>query len=522
LSKLIKFQLSMVLAFMFSLASMPLAFAESSLIPDKNLEQAIRIELKKPTGAITKKDLASLTSLYPEDPEKKVGSLIGLEHAVNLESLMLPGLGIKDISPLKDLHKVTFLALSGNQIRQLEPLQGLHQLEQLMIDANEIEKLDTLAGLTNLTDLLIGHNRINDLSPIQSLTKLSWLIVSDNQIESLEPLRNHPNIEHLYIENNQIQDISVLTTLPKLQEVSLSNNPLDANAEKVLAELTAKGVKVLEDADDQSDEQSTPPSEPDGITVLLNNELLKFQAPPIQKNGSVLVPFRAIFEALGLKVDWDPKAQSITGSMANTLIKLKVGSGTAEVNGKQMKLTAAPSTIGGSTYVPLRFIGEAVDAKVDWQEMVQTAAIYTKQPFATKDKKIQITAYQNWSDVTSSIENTGDHQLILFSSVMSTMVIQHYGKSDLDMSFDEYVSFAKKDLTDRYGMKMTEQSVKVGKIDAKQLNYSLIIKNKTIEYRMILFEQNNEFYTLLLTTPPQVSKQANAEFNEILTSIKIS
>ncbi|MFD0620975.1 stalk domain-containing protein [Paenibacillus sp. GCM10027629] len=516
--KPIQLQLVIALVFILSFASIPSALAETSLIPDKNLEQAIRIELKKPTGAITKKDLASLTSLYPEDPEKKVGSLIGLEHAVNLESLMLPGLGIKDISPLKDLHKVTFLALSGNQIRQLEPLQGLHQLEQLMIDANEIEKLDTLAGLTNLTDLLIGHNRIKDLSPIQSLTKLSWLIVSDNQIESLEPLRNHPNIEHLYIENNQIQDISVLTTLPKLQEVSLSNNPLDANAEKVLAELTAKGVKVLEDAD----EQSTPPSEPDGITVLLNNELLKFQAPPIQKNGSVLVPFRAIFEALGLKVDWDPKAQSITGSKANTLIKLKVGSGTAEVNGKQMKLTAAPSTIGGSTYVPLRFIGEAVDAKVDWQEMVQTAAIYTKQPFATKDKKIQITAYQNWSDVTSSIENAGDHQLILFSSVMSTMVIQHYSKSDLDMSFDEYVSFAKKDLTDRYGMKMTEQSVKVGKIDAKQLNYSLIIKNKTNEYRMILFEQNNEFYTLLLTTPPQVSKQANAEFNEILTSIKIS
>ncbi|MDQ0087584.1 hypothetical protein J2T12_000978 [Paenibacillus anaericanus] len=516
--KLIKLQLITVLAFLLSFVSIPSAFAETSLISDKNLEQAIRVELKKPTGSITKEDLQTMTSLYPDDPEQKIISLSGLEHAVNLESLMLPGLGITNIEPLKNLHKVTFLALNGNQITHIEPLQELSQLEQLVIDSNNIEKLDALAGLTNLTDLLIGDNQLKDLSPIQSLVKLNWLIISDNQIQSLEPLRDHPELEHLYFENNQVQDISVLTSLPKLKEVSLSNNPLDASAEKILTELAAKGVKVLE----EENEQPTPPSDPNEIMVLLNGEIVNFQVPPIQQNGSVLVPFRAIFEALGLKVDWDPKTQTIMGSKPGTLIKLKVGSTTAEINGKQIKLTVAPSTIKGSTYVPLRFIGEAVDAKVNWLAKIQAATIYTKQPSATKDKKVQVTAYGDWSDVTSSIENTGDHQLILISPEKSTMVIQHYSKSDLDMNFEQYVSFAQKDITDRNAVKITEQSVKVGKIDAKQLTYSLSNKNETIEFRMILCEQNDEIYTLVLASPSQVSKQANADFNEILKSIKLN
>ncbi|MDR0267838.1 stalk domain-containing protein [Paenibacillus sp.] len=515
--KPIKLQLITVLAFLLTFVSIPSAFAETSLISDKNLEQAIRVELKKPTGPITKEDLQTMTSLYPDNPEQKITSLSGLEHAVNLESLMLPGLGITNIEPLKNLHKVTFLALNGNQITQIEPLQELSQLEKLVIDSNNIEKLDALAGLTNLTDLLIGDNQLKDLSPIQSLVKLKWLIISDNQIQSLEPLRDHPALEHLYLENNQVQDISVLTSLPKLKEVSLSNNPLDARAEKILTELAAKGVKVLEE-----DEQPTPPSVPNEIMVLLNGEIVKFQVPPIQQNGSVLVPFRAIFESLGLKVDWDPKTQMITGSKPGTLIKLKVGSTTAEINGKQKKLTVAPSTIKGSTYVPLRFIGEAVDAKVNWLAEIQAATIYTKQPFATKDKKAQVTAYGDWSNVTSSIENTGDHQLILISPEKSTMVIQHYSKSDLDMNFEQYVSFFKKDTTDRNAVKVTEQPVKVGKINAKQLTYNLSKKNETMEYKIILCEQNNEIYTLVLASPSQVSKQANAEFNQILKSIKLN
>lgn len=516
--KMIKLVSTTVLAFLLCFVSIPSVFAEAALISDKNLEQAIRVELKKPAAPLTKEDLQTLTSLYPSDPEQKINSLSGLEHAVNLKSLMLPGLGITNIEPLQNLHKITFLALNDNQITGLEPLQTLSQLKQLNLDANNIEKLDALAGLTHLTDLLIGNNQVKDLTPIQSLVKLNWLIINDNQIQSLEPLRNHPELEHVYFENNLVEDISVLTTLPKLKEVSISNNPLNAGAQKILTELAAKGVEVL---DEESKEAATP-SNPDEIMVHLNGERITFQAPPIRQNGSVMVPFRAIFEALGLKVEWDSKTQTIKGSKPGTLIKLKLGSTTAEINGNQKKLTVAPSNIKGSTYVPLRFIGEAVDAKVNWLAEIQTATISTKQPFTTKDKKIQVTGYSDWSDVTSSVENAVDHQLFLISPEKSMLVISHYSKSELDMNFEQYISFVKKDITDKNASKITEQSVKAGKINAKQLTYTLGDADEKLIFQMILFEKNNEIYTLLSASPVKISKQAKAEFNEILKSIQVN
>lgn len=516
--KMIKLVSTTVLAFLLCFVSIPSVFAEAALISDKNLEQAIRAELKKPAAPLTKEDLQTLTSLYPSDPEQKINSLSGLEHAVNIKSLMLPGLGITNIVPLQNLHKITFLALNDNQITGLEPLQALSQLKQLNLDANNIEKLDALAGLTNLTDLLVSNNQLKDLSPIQSLVKLNWLIISDNQIQSLKPLRNHPELEHLYFDNNLVEDISVLTTLPKLKEVSISNNPLNAGAKKILTELAAKGVEVL----DEDTQEATPPANPDEIMVQLNGESIKFQAPPIRQNGSVMVPFRTIFEKLGLKVEWDSTTQTIRGSKPGTLIKLKLGSTTAEINGNQKKLTVAPANIKGSTYVPLRFIGEAVDAKVNWLAEIQTAIISTKQPFTTKDKKIQVTGYSDWSDVTSSGENAVDHQLLLISPEKSMLVISHYSKSALDMNFEQYISFVKKDITDKNASKITEQSVKAGKINAKQLTYTLSDADEKLIFQMILFEKNNEIYTLLLAFPAKISQQAKAEFNEILKSIQVN
>ncbi|MEK3904669.1 stalk domain-containing protein [Paenibacillus sp. FSL R7-0179] len=516
--KTIKLASTAVLAFLLCFVSIPSVFAEAALISDKNLEQAIRIELKKPAAPLTTEDLQSLTSLYPKDPEQKINSLSGLELAVNMKSLMLPGLGITNIEPLQKLHKVTFLALNDNRITALEPLQELSRLEQLNLDSNNIEKLDALAGLTQLTDLLIGNNQLKDLTPIQPLVNLNWLIISDNHIQSLEPLRNHPELEHVYFENNLVEDISVLTTLPKLKEVAISHNPLNAGAQKILTALAAKGVEVL----DEDTTEPAPPSNPDEIMVHLNGERMTFQAPPIRQNGSVMVPFRAIFEALGLKVEWDSTTQTIKGSKPGTLIKLKLGSTTAEINGNQKKLTVAPANIKGSTYVPLRFIGEAVDAKVSWLAEIQTATISTKQPFTTKDKKIKVTGYSDWSDVTSSVENAADRELFLISPEKSMLIISHYSKTELGMNLEEYISLVKKDITDKNASKITEQSVKAGKINAKQLTYTLSDTDEKLTYQMVLFEKDNEIYTLVSAFPAKISQQAKAEFNEILKSIQVN
>lgn len=100
------------------------------------------------------------------------------------------------------------------------------------------------------------------------------------------------------------------------------------------------------------------------IKVYINGSNLAFTAgTPYLKNNTVLVPFRVVFEKLGLQVLWDSKTGTVTGTGTGLDISLKVGSKRASVNGTVKQLTVAPVSSAGTTYIPLRFIAEATGAQ---------------------------------------------------------------------------------------------------------------------------------------------------------------
>ncbi len=71
------------------------------VIPDSNLEAAIREAINKPEGSIYTSDLQPLTTL--EAQERGISDLTGLEYCVNLQYLDLWGNNISDISALAGL-----------------------------------------------------------------------------------------------------------------------------------------------------------------------------------------------------------------------------------------------------------------------------------------------------------------------------------------------------------------------------------------------------------------------------------
>lgn len=101
------------------------------------------------------------------------------------------------------------------------------------------------------------------------------------------------------------------------------------------------------------------------ITVKVNGNQLSFDQPPYIANGSTMVPFRTIAEALGAEVDWDQASQKIT-IMGDKTVELTVNSKTARVNGTAVTLDNPAVVTGGRTMVPLRFVGEAMGAKVSY------------------------------------------------------------------------------------------------------------------------------------------------------------
>lgn len=86
--------------------------------------------------------------------------------------------------------------------------------------------------------------------------------------------------------------------------------------------------------------------------------------PPISKSGRTLVPVRYISEALGAKVDWDKPTNQVTVQQGDCVIKMTLGRKEMTINGVKKTLDVPVKTFQNRTYLPLRAIGEALSKSV--------------------------------------------------------------------------------------------------------------------------------------------------------------
>jgi hypothetical protein len=87
----------------------------------------------------------------------------------------------------------------------------------------------------------------------------------------------------------------------------------------------------------------------------------------------VFVPLRGVFENLGASVVYQGGVINATGRGHN--VSLKVGSQQATVDGQPQNLDVAPFIIGASTYVPLRFVSQALGATVNYDGANRVVAL---------------------------------------------------------------------------------------------------------------------------------------------------
>ena len=110
-------------------------------------------------------------------------------------------------------------------------------------------------------------------------------------------------------------------------------------------------------------------------SVLINSQITSIDAAPTIRNSRTFVPVRFISEAFGANVEWDPVFQMVTITLGTNLIKLQVGKNYAILNGKQIALDASTFIFNSRTFVPLRFISEALGAEVAWEGSTKTVTI---------------------------------------------------------------------------------------------------------------------------------------------------
>lgn len=93
------------------------------------------------------------------------------------------------------------------------------------------------------------------------------------------------------------------------------------------------------------------------MEIIVNNKKIEAPAAYENKQGTVMVPLRAIAEALGYEVVWNNETRSIT---LGEDIFLTIGKDEYVAGKNTIKLGTAPELVENKTFVPLNFFKNVV------------------------------------------------------------------------------------------------------------------------------------------------------------------
>lgn len=116
----------------------------------------------------------------------------------------------------------------------------------------------------------------------------------------------------------------------------------------------------------------------DGVQVIVNDQKVGFpdEKPFLDaETGRTFVPLRFVSEALDGNVAWDADNKTAVIEKADTIIEMKIGSADPKVDGQVKSLDAPARLMNGRTMVPLRFISECFGANVQWDGPSKTVNI---------------------------------------------------------------------------------------------------------------------------------------------------
>ncbi len=162
------------------------------------------------------------------------------------------------------------------------------------------------------------------------------------------------------------------------------------------------------------------------ITVTVDGEAVVFDAQPEMVNERTMVPMRAIFEKLGAEVSWDQPTQTVTAVTADKTVVATVGEMSMFVNGEEKVMDVAPYIKEERTYVPARFVSEALDCKVDWDQENYTVIINS----LTVDADYMYT-YNAIKDfiLENGVATEGDYQWMYLEDMETLQVIMNYDQN---------------------------------------------------------------------------------------------
>ncbi len=111
------------------------------------------------------------------------------------------------------------------------------------------------------------------------------------------------------------------------------------------------------------------------VSITINGETISVNDPILNKSDFLLLPMRALYEAIGANVEWNKDTLTASATRNGKLVDLTIDSMNALVDGEEVAMDVAPFMYKDRTYMPLRFVSENFDGTVNWDPDTQSVDI---------------------------------------------------------------------------------------------------------------------------------------------------
>ncbi|MBO7748036.1 phosphodiester glycosidase family protein [Paenibacillus sp. MWE-103] len=123
-----------------------------------------------------------------------------------------------------------------------------------------------------------------------------------------------------------------------------------------------------------------PPREKIGLKIGSKNATVagkayKLDVAPLLLDGTTYLPLRFVTEAMGAQVDWDAVLKRVSVLRGSQLMDMWVGSKEYVLNGERKQSEVAPMTRSGRTLVPIRLVSEQLGLVVNWDGKMGTITV---------------------------------------------------------------------------------------------------------------------------------------------------
>ena len=145
------------------------------------------------------------------------------------------------------------------------------------------------------------------------------------------------------------------------------------------------------------------------VKIIVEGESLQLGTEvPIIVNSRTLVPLRKLLVGLGVpdnteNIEWIGAKKQVKVSYNGIKIELNIDNSEAYINGKKQKLDSPPIIYRDRTYLPARFVGEALGYTINWDQYTPAVLVTSN---ANNEKITQI-----FNDMKGKMDNVKSYEV---------------------------------------------------------------------------------------------------------------